>query len=118
MCLCQLIPEPAETTFTTFFPRYYITDEKELASYFELEVDGPVTQSPNVKAFFRKCQALGVDVQIGYGEDTGRGRYNTAVYVSGKTGEVLSKYRKVSKSSVILIVRLSRQASVSVGILC
>ena len=90
---------PAETTFTTFFPRYYITDEEELASYFEQEVDGPVTQSSNVKAFFERCHALGVDVQIGYGEDTGKGRYNTAVYVSGKTGEVLNKYRKVRIAS-------------------
>ena len=38
-----------------------------------------------------------MDVQIGYGEDTGKKgeRYNTAVYVSGKTGQVLNKYRKV-----------------------
>ncbi|WWC70504.1 uncharacterized protein I206_104455 [Kwoniella pini CBS 10737] len=86
-----------ETTFTTFFPRYYITDDAELANYYELETaeTGPVTQTVNVKAFFEKAKELGVDVQIGYGEDTGNGRYNTAVYVSGKTGDVLHKYRKV-----------------------
>lgn len=86
----------AETTFTTFFPRYYIPDEAELASYFEREdpVKG-VTASPNVSAFFAKAKELGLDVQIGYGEDTGTQRYNTAVYVGGKTGEVLGKYRKV-----------------------
>jgi hypothetical protein len=89
----------AETAFTTFFPRYYITDEKELASYYEKEdeVTGPITQGVKVKPFFDKAKELGIDVQIGYGEDTGSGRYNTAVYVSGKTGEVLNKYRKVGR---------------------
>ncbi|WVR05524.1 hypothetical protein IAU60_002542 [Kwoniella sp. DSM 27419] len=86
-----------ETTFTTFFPRYYITDDDELASYYEYETEetGPVTQTENVKEFFARAKALKVDVQIGYGEDTGHGRYNTAVYVSGASGAVLNKYRKV-----------------------
>ncbi|WVQ92942.1 hypothetical protein IAU59_000003 [Kwoniella sp. CBS 9459] len=86
-----------ETTFTTFFPRYYIEDDNELATYYEYETEetGPVTQTRNVKEFFARAKALGVDVQIGYGEDTGVGRYNTAIYVSGVTGEVLNKYRKV-----------------------
>jgi predicted amidohydrolase len=50
-----------------------------------------------VASFFEKAKELGIDVQIGYGEDTGEKgkRYNTAVYVSGKSGEVLNKYRKV-----------------------
>ncbi|WRT69220.1 uncharacterized protein IL334_006204 [Kwoniella shivajii] len=87
-----------ETTFTTFFPRYYITDEDDLSSYFEKEdesIGGDITNSPNVKIFFDRSKQLGIDVQIGYGEDTGKERYNTAVYVSGKTGDVLNKYRKV-----------------------
>ncbi|KAK4689304.1 N-carbamoyl-D-amino-acid hydrolase, partial [Tremellales sp. Uapishka_1] len=84
---------PSETTFTTFFPRYYIPDEVELASYFEK--GEPVTESDNVKSFFAKAVELGVDVQIGYGEDCTAGRFNTAVYVSGKSGKVLGKYRKV-----------------------
>ena len=55
-----------------------------------------MTEDTNVAAFFAEARRLGVDVQIGYGEDTGsEGRYNTAVYVSGKDGTVLNKYRKV-----------------------
>ena len=55
-----------------------------------------MTEDTNVAAFFAEARRLGVDVQIGYGEDTGsEGRYNTAVYVSGKDGSVLNKYRKV-----------------------
>lgn len=88
----------AETTFTTFFPRYYIPDEAELAGYFEREdpVKG-ITVSENVEPFFKRARELGLDVQIGYGEDTGTERFNTAVYVGGK-GDVLGKYRKVSRS--------------------
>lgn len=89
----------AETAFTTFWPRYYIEDDSELASYYEKESpDADVTTSPNVKPFFDHAKALGIDVAIGYGEDTGEEgvRYNTAAYVSGKTGNVLNKYRKVS----------------------
>lgn len=87
----------AETTFTTFFPRYYIPDEAELSTYFEREdPEKGITNSQNVAAFFARAKELGLDVQIGYGEDTGSERFNTAVYVGGKTGEVLGKYRKVS----------------------
>ena len=85
----------AETTFTTFFPRYYLPDEDELAGYFEREDGKGIPASPNVEPFFRRVRELGLDVQIGYGEDTGKERFNTAAYVSGKTGEVLGKYRKV-----------------------
>ncbi|PBK67599.1 carbon-nitrogen hydrolase [Armillaria solidipes] len=84
-----------ETTFTTFFPRYLITDGKELDSYFEVEdAETGIANSANVKPFFDKAAELGVDVVIGYGEKTPEGTsYNTASYVSG--GRVISKYRKV-----------------------
>lgn len=79
----------AETTFTTFFTPYFIPDEEVLSSFFEKENSdiGPITQSPNVRAFFDRAK-LEIDVQIGYGEDNGTERYNTRVYVSGSTGEV------------------------------
>ncbi|KAK0459009.1 carbon-nitrogen hydrolase [Desarmillaria tabescens] len=84
-----------ETTFTTFFPRYLFTDEKELDSYFEVEdTETGIVNSANVKPFFDKATELGIDVVIGYGEKTPEGTtYNTASYVS--SGKVISKYRKV-----------------------
>ena len=96
-----MIALSAETTFTTFFPRYYIPDEAELLSFYEKDdaASGSITQSPNVKPFFDKVKEIGIDVQIGYAELTGAERYNTSVYVSGKTGEVVNKYRKVCCSS-------------------
>jgi hypothetical protein len=61
--------------------------------YFELDTGGnSITKSKNVKPFFDKAKELAVDVWIGYGERTAEGRhYNTAVYFSGKSGEVFSK---------------------------
>lgn len=45
-----------------------------------------------MKPFFDRARELGVDVAIGYGEKTPEGkRYNSASYVSGQTGKVLSK---------------------------
>ena len=85
----------AETAFTTFWPRYYIPDEAELASYYEEEnEDVPITESANVKPFFDKAKELGLDVAIGYGEQTRTIRYNAASYIS-KDGKPLNKYRKV-----------------------
>lgn len=80
-------------TFTTFFPRYIIRDEAELDSYFERETAaGGVTDSANVAPFFARARELGIDVAIGYGEKTPEGvPYNTASYVSGKSGKVLGK---------------------------
>lgn len=75
-------------------------------SFFENEDEttGPITQSPNVKPFFEKVKECGVDVQIGYAENTGTERYNTSVYVCGKTGEVLNKYRKVGQCIIIALI--------------
>ncbi|GAA6005368.1 hypothetical protein JCM10207_002955 [Rhodosporidiobolus poonsookiae] len=83
-----------ETTFSTFFPRYYIADEAELSSYFEKEPETGIADCESVKSFFDKAKALGVDVAIGYGEETTDGtRYNTASYVSA--GKTVGKYRKI-----------------------
>ena len=85
-----------ELTFTTFFPRYLIHDEAELDSYFEAEVDGDVTKSPNVKPLFDKARELEVDISVGYAERASEARhFNTAVYYSAKADRVISKYRKV-----------------------
>ena len=86
-----------ETTFTTFFPRYIIRDEAELETYYERETpENGVVDSPNVAPFFSHAKKLGIDVSIGYAEKTPEGKpYNTACYVSGSSGKVIAKYRKV-----------------------
>ena len=92
----QLVVFP-ETAFTTFFPRYIIRDQAELDSYYEVETtENGIVDSPNVASFFQYAKKLGIDVSIGYAEKTSGGlSYNTASYVSGASGKVLGKYRKV-----------------------
>ncbi|BGP37033.1 hypothetical protein JCM10450v2_000943 [Rhodotorula kratochvilovae] len=83
-----------ETTFSTFFPRYWIEDQAEISSYFEKEPAEGIAQCESVKAFFDRAKELDIDVAIGYGEETTEGtRYNTASYVSA--GKTVGKYRKV-----------------------
>ena len=92
----QLVVFP-ETSFTTFFPRYIIRGQAELDSYFEVEShENGIADSPNVASFFAHAKKLGIDVSIGYAEKTPEGTpYNTASYVSGASGKVIGKYRKV-----------------------
>lgn len=82
-----------ECTFTTFFPRYFFTDEAELESFFE---HGDVTTSDNTRPIFDRAKELGIDVCIGFAEATSQGdHYNTCVYYHACSGSVLSKYRKI-----------------------
>mgnify|MGYP003875168757 CR=1 FL=1 len=84
-----------ETTFTTFFPRYWMEDEAEIASYFETEPVEGISHCASVKAFFDKAMELSIDVAIGYGEEASEGRrYNTASYVDS-SGRTVGKYRKI-----------------------
>ncbi|KAK4699591.1 N-carbamoyl-D-amino-acid hydrolase, partial [Phenoliferia sp. Uapishka_3] len=95
-----------ETTFSTFFPRYFIENEDELASYFEKEPVEGISQCGSVKTFFDKARELGVDVAIGYGEEDPEGkRWNTASYVSGKSGKTVGKYRKIHLPGTFFVVQ-------------
>lgn len=87
----------SECALTTFFPRYIFDSQEEMESYFEQDDGGnSIVESRNVKSLFDKAKELAVDIWVGYGERTPNGRhYNTAVYFSGKSGQVLSKYCKV-----------------------
>lgn len=88
-----------ETTFTTFFPRYFIeSSDPELAAFFLREPTSGISDvaDPSTHAFFAKAKELGVDVVIGYGEETPEGeRYNAVSYISATTGTTVGKYRKV-----------------------
>lgn len=84
-----------ETTFTTFFPRYFIENEEELASYFIREPKSGISdvEDASIRAFFSTAKELGIDVVIGYGEETpDKERYNTASYVSAKTGTTVGEH--------------------------
>ncbi|EFX03385.1 n-carbamyl-d-amino acid amidohydrolase [Grosmannia clavigera kw1407] len=92
-----------ELALTTFFPRALLTDAAAVAAVFEAESPAAsVTSSPHLQPLFARAVALGVDVSLGYAErwtpENGNGPstdFNTAVYFSATTGDVVAKYRKV-----------------------
>src|SRR5216683_624497 len=89
---CQLVVYP-ELALTTFFPRWFMTDQAEIDAYFEREMPGPETQ-----ALFDEAARLGIGFSLGYAELVEEAgivhRYNTAILVD-VAGRIVAKYRKV-----------------------
>lgn len=79
-----------ELALTTFFPRYWMSQEEAEARFFE-------AQMPNadVQPLFDEARKLGIGFYLGYAELTPEGRpYNTAILVD-KSANIVGKYRKV-----------------------
>jgi N-carbamoyl-D-amino-acid hydrolase len=89
---CDLVVYP-ELTLTTFFPRWWMTDQAEIDAFFEREMPGPET-----KPLFDEAARLGIGFSFGYGElaeeEGETRRYNTAILVD-RAGNIAGKYRKV-----------------------
>ncbi len=82
-----------ELALTTFFPRYWYQDQREIDAWFETEMPSPVT-----RPLFDEAARLGVAFYLGYAELTeeegATRRYNTSILV-GPDGRIVGKYRKV-----------------------
>jgi len=82
-----------ELAFTTFFPRYWMTDQAKIDAFFEREIPGPET-----RPLFDVAKELGVGFYIGYAElaeEEGRiRRYNSAMLVA-PGGRFIGRYRKI-----------------------
>jgi predicted amidohydrolase len=79
-----------ELAFTTFFPRWFISNTQELDIYYERAMP-----NVNVQPLFDRARELGVGFNIGYAELTEDGRrFNTAILVA-PDGSMIGKYRKV-----------------------
>lgn len=89
---CTLLVFP-ELALTTFFPRWYMTDQAEIDAFFETEMPGPET-----RPLFEAAAKLGIGFCLGYAElseEEGQTRhYNTSVLVD-EAGRIVGKYRKV-----------------------
>jgi predicted amidohydrolase len=82
-----------ELALTTFFPRWWMTDQAEIDRFFEREMPNAET-----RPLFDLAHELGVGFYLGYAELTqekGEPRhYNTAILV-GPDGRILGRYRKI-----------------------
>jgi len=86
---CDLVVYP-ELALTTFFPRWYMTDQAEVDAWFEREMPNAAT-----RPLFEKAAEYGIGMYFGYAELTPDGHhYNTAVLVD-RDGGIVGKYRKV-----------------------
>jgi N-carbamoyl-D-amino-acid hydrolase len=89
---CDLVVFP-ELCLTTFFPRWFMTDQAEIDRFFEAEMPGAET-----RPLFEEAKRLKLGFCLGYAElarDGGRTRrFNTAILVE-KDGRIAGKYRKI-----------------------
>src|SRR5712692_3783325 len=82
-----------ELALTTFFPRWWMEDQREIDAFFEREMPNAAT-----RPLFESAAALGVGFYLGYAELTIEAgetkRYNTAILVA-PDGRILGRYRKI-----------------------
>jgi predicted amidohydrolase len=82
-----------ELALTTFFPRWWMTDQKEVDRFFEREMP-----SAETRPLFDLAKDLGVGFYLGYAElteETGELRhYNTSILVE-RDGRIVGRYRKI-----------------------
>ena len=86
---CQLVVFP-ELALTTFFPRWYMTDWREVDAFFETEMP-----NADVAPLFAEAKRLKIGFYLGYAEKTPDGhRFNSSILVD-TTGAIVGKYRKI-----------------------
>lgn len=86
---CDLVVY-TELALTTFFPRWYMTDQAEVDSWFEREMPNAAT-----RPLLEKAAEYKIGLSFGYAELTPDGHhFNTSILVD-RDGKIVGKYRKV-----------------------
>ena len=86
---CDLVVYP-ELCLTTFFPRWYMEDPREIDAWFEREMPNAAT-----RPLFDAAKRAGIAISFGYAELTPEGRrFNTSI-LTDREGNIVGKYRKV-----------------------
>src|SRR6266852_8254464 len=82
-----------ELALTTFFPRWWMEDQREIDAFFERAMPNAAT-----RPLFEAASALGVGFYLGYAElmhEDGKIRhYNSAILVT-PDGRQIGRYRKI-----------------------
>src|SRR6056297_736050 len=79
-----------ELALTTFFPRWYVEDRKEMDHWFESAMPNGDTAP-----LFELASELQVAMTFGYAELTPDGRHFNTSILTNKKAEIIGKYRKV-----------------------
>ncbi len=86
---CDLVVY-TELALTTFFPRWYMTDQAEIDSWFEREMPNAAT-----RPLFEKAAEYKIAISFGYAEFTRDGHHFNTSILSDRDGRIVGKYRKV-----------------------
>lgn len=79
-----------ELALTTFFPRYWMSEEEAVERFFERSMP-----NADVQPLFDASRELGIGFYLGYAELTPDGRrFNTAILVD-QQANIVGKYRKI-----------------------
>lgn len=79
-----------ELALTTFFPRYWMTEEEAVERFFERTMPGPDT-----KPLFDLAAEMKIGFYLGYAELTADGRrFNTAI-LTDENAKIVGRYRKI-----------------------
>ena len=79
-----------ELALTTFFPRWYMTDQAEVDAWFEREMPNAAT-----RPLFERGRQHAIAMSFGYAELTPEGRHFNTAILTDKNGAIIGKYRKV-----------------------
>ena len=79
-----------ELALTTFFPRWYMTDQAEVDSWFEREMPNAAT-----RPLFERAARYGMGMYLGYAELTPDGHHFNSAILTDRTAAIVGKYRKV-----------------------
>jgi predicted amidohydrolase len=79
-----------ELALTTFFPRWYMTDQAEVDTWFEREMPNAAT-----RPLFERARQHAIAMSFGYAELTPEGRHFNTAILTDKSGAIIGKYRKV-----------------------
>jgi predicted amidohydrolase len=79
-----------EMALTTFFPRYWMSEEEAVERFFERSMP-----NADVQPLFDAARELSIGFYLGYAEITPEGRrFNTSILVD-KSAKIVRKYRKI-----------------------
>src|SRR3569833_3818111 len=79
-----------ELALTTFFPRWYMKDQAEVASWFEREMPNAAVQP-----LFARARQHQMAMNFGYAELTPDGHHFNTAILTDRSGKIVGKYRKV-----------------------
>jgi N-carbamoyl-D-amino-acid hydrolase len=86
---CDLVVY-TELALTTFFPRWYMTDQAEVDSWFEREMPNAAT-----RPLFEKASDYKIAISFGYAELTPDGHHFNTSILTDRDARIVGKYRKV-----------------------